>query len=96
MSGSKIIQGLTEAIEHARGFSGVAIEHDVSVHRVNVRAVRENLKLSQEEFAIRFGFSLGTLRGWEQGRRHPDGPSRILLRVIMNDPSVVERAVKQA
>ncbi len=43
MSGSKIIQGLTEAIDHARGFSGAGIEHNVSVHRVDVRAVRRAL-----------------------------------------------------
>jgi len=93
MSGSKIINGLSEAIDHAKGFSRSATEHRVAVHRVDVRAIRESLRLSQEEFALRFGFSLGTLRGWEQGRRQPDGPSRILLRVIMKDPEVVERAV---
>ncbi|WP_426034188.1 helix-turn-helix domain-containing protein [Cypionkella sp. TWP1-2-1b2] len=93
MSGSKIIYGLSEAIDHAKGFAGGVVEHNVSVHRVDVRAIRESLRLSQEEFAIRFGFSLGTLRGWEQGRRQPDGPSRVLLRVIMNDPMAVQRAL---
>lgn len=96
MSARKIIQGLTEAVEHSQGRSNGAIEHIVGVQSVDVRAVREGLKLSQEEFAMRFGFSLGTLRGWEQGRRQPDGPTRVLLRVIMSDPTVVERAVKQA
>lgn len=96
MSARKIIQGLTEAVEHAQGRSTGAIQHIVGVQSVDVRAVREGLKLSQEEFATRFGFSLGTLRGWEQGRRQPDGPTRILLRVIMSDPNVVERAVRQA
>ncbi|MCA3450339.1 MAG: helix-turn-helix domain-containing protein [Rhodobacter sp.] len=96
MSGSKIINGLSDAIDHARGFANAGTEHTVAVHRVDVRAVRESLRLSQEEFALRFGFSLGTLRGWEQGRRHPDGPSRILLRVIMHDPKAVERALASA
>jgi putative transcriptional regulator len=96
MSARKMIQGLTEAVEHAKGRPNGAIEYKVGVQSIDVRAVRERLKLSQEEFATRFGFSLGTLRGWEQGRRQPDGPTRILLRVIMSDPTVVERAVKQA
>jgi putative transcriptional regulator len=96
MSGSKIIRGLSDAIDHARGFANTGTEHTVSVHRVDVRAVRESLRLSQEEFALRFGFGLGMLRGWEQGRRQPDGPSRILLRVIMHDPKAVERALASA
>lgn len=93
MSGSKIINGLTEAIDHARGFAGTGTDHAVNVYRVDVRAIRENLKLSQEEFARRFGFSLGTLRGWEQGRRHPDAPARVLLRVIEVAPQTVEKAL---
>lgn len=96
MSGSKIINGLSEAIDHAKGFENTGVDHTVAVHRVDVRLVRERLRLSQEEFALRFGFSLGTLRGWEQGRRHPDGPSRVLLRVIMEDPGAVERALARA
>lgn len=96
MSGSKIIHGLSEALDHARGFDGTSVEHPVMVHKIDVRAVRESLKLTQEEFALRFGFNLGTLRGWEQGRRHPDGSARVLLKVIMNDPVAVERALATA
>ena len=92
-AGSKIINGLNEAIEHAKGVKNVARDHDVYVHHIDVRAVREGLSMSQEEFAIRFGFSLGTLRNWEQGRRHPDGPARVLLKVIMSDYQAVEKAL---
>ena len=55
--------------------------------------MRESLKMSQAEFALKFGFSLGTLRQWEQGRRHPDGAARVLLTVIKRDPEAVSNAL---
>jgi putative transcriptional regulator len=59
----------------------------------DVRLIRRKLRLSQAEFASRFGFSIRTVQEWEQGRSAPDGPARILLRVIEKSPKVVERAV---
>ena len=60
---------------------------------VDVRAVRQSLGLSQENFAAKFGFALGSLRNWEQGRRQPDGPARVLLKVIAKEPEAVRRAL---
>jgi putative transcriptional regulator len=59
----------------------------------DVRAIRRKLRLSQSEFALRFGFSLRTVQEWEQGRAIPDRPARILLKVIEQSPAAVERAV---
>jgi putative transcriptional regulator len=59
----------------------------------DARAIRRKLGLSQQEFAKRFGFSLRTVQEWEQGRAIPDGPARVLLRVIEKSPKAVERAV---
>jgi DNA-binding transcriptional regulator YiaG len=58
----------------------------------DVRAIRARFDLSQEEFAERFGLGLRTLQEWEQRRRVPDSPARLLSRVIELDPDVVERA----
>ena len=44
-------------------------------------------------FAARFGVALPTLRKWEQGKRRPDGPARVLLRVIEREPDAVRRAL---
>jgi putative transcriptional regulator len=60
---------------------------------VDVRAIRRKLRLSQARFARRYGFSLGSVRNWEQGRRRPEGPARILLKVIDTDPKFVDRAL---
>ena len=59
----------------------------------DVRAVRERLGLSQEAFADRFHLSLRTVQDWEQGRRVPEGPARVLLQIIERDPDAVQRAL---
>ena len=63
---------------------------------VDVRVIRENLRLSQSEFAARFGFTAGAVRQWEQGRRQPQGPARVLLTIIAREPGAVSRALKFA
>lgn len=59
----------------------------------NVKAIRHRLGLSQREFAARYGFSIETIRNYEQGHRRPAGPARVLLEVIANAPDVVTRAL---
>lgn len=64
--------------------------------KVDVRVIREKLKLSQSEFAARFGFTAAAVRQWEQGRRQPHGPARLLLTIIAHEPGAVSRALKAA
>jgi putative transcriptional regulator len=59
----------------------------------NVRALRLRLGLSQEAFAARFGFTVDTIRQYENHRRTPTGPARTLLRVIAREPDAVIRAL---
>lgn len=54
-----------------------------------VHALREQFGLSQEKFARLVGISVGTLRNWEQGRRKPEGPARVLLRVAALHPEAL-------
>lgn len=54
-----------------------------------VRALRKRFGLSQDKFAHLVGISVGTLHNWEQGRRHPEGPARVLLRVADLHPEVL-------
>lgn len=49
--------------------------------------------LSQTQFADRYGFSVETIRNYEQGHRAPAGPARALLRVIAHEPDAVTRAL---
>ena len=62
---------------------------------VDVRRVREKLKLSQRQFAARFGFfARGRVRNWEQGRNRPAGAARILIAVIERHPEAVEDVIR--
>ena len=93
----KIVAGLREAISYAKGDVTRArvTKFDVP-DTINVKKVREAMGLSQPEFAVRFGFSLATLRQWEQGRRQPEGPARVFLTVIKHDPTAVNKALRKA
>lgn len=55
---------------------------------------RKKLCLSQQEFAARFGFAIGSVQNWEQGRRRPSGSAQILLTLIDRHPEVVEEALR--
>jgi len=59
----------------------------------DVPEIRRHLGLTQEKFAMLLGISLATLRNWEQGRRKPDGPARILLCIVAKHPKTVLDAV---
>jgi len=94
MSGRKVIQGLTEAVMFARGHPNGALVREAKVpESIDVQAVRKKLGFSQREFALRFGFSLATVRNWEQGHRSPEGPARALLTIIDREPDAAVRAL---
>ena len=59
------------------------------VDALSVRNIRKQLNLSQDRFASMLGISVGTLRNWEQGRRMPEGPARVLLHVAAKHPEAV-------
>ena len=62
----------------------------------NVKRIRANYQLSQNEFAALLGISVKTLRNWEQGRRTPEGPARVLLQVAAKHPDAVWDVVRPA
>jgi len=51
--------------------------------------VRGKLGLSQSKFADVLGISADTLQNWEQGRRQPTGPARVLLKIATLHPKVL-------
>ena len=88
-----IRRGLKQAVAYARG---EAKKSDYRVHVpavIDVRAIRTRLRMTQQEFAGRFGFSINTLRHWEQGKRQPKGPTRAYLLVIDRAPKAVQKAL---
>ena len=59
------------------------------------RIIREKIGLSQNQFAMLIGVSKRTLENWEQGRRHPTGPAKALLRILDVDPEYAVRALHE-
>jgi len=95
-AGSRILASVREAVDWAEGKDVQVRLTAVDVRSPDVRAIRRQLKLSQAEFAARFGFQISTLRNWEQSRTRPDGPARVLLAVIAQHPEAVEDALRRA
>jgi putative transcriptional regulator len=60
----------------------------------NIKGIREKYNLSQGQFASLLGISVKTLQNWEQGRRVPRGPARILLQVAAKHPDAVWDVVR--
>ncbi len=90
-AGDSILRGAREALAYARGEGdgfAVHIPDDM-----DVRAIRERTGLSQAKFSASFGFAIGALRNWEQGRRQPDVAARAFLMVIEHEPEAVRRAL---
>src|SRR5882762_4542782 len=94
--GESIIQGLKEAIAWTKGENENVRVTLVHAPKVDVRKVRLMMGLSQAQFATKFGFPPATLRNWEQGRSHPDAPTRVLLAVIAKHPDAVEDVLRKA
>lgn len=92
----KIMAGLEDARRHAAGVSEGFEVHEVDVPEPDVPAIRSKTGLSQPAFARSIGVRLGTLKNWEQGRRRPEGPARVLLALVAQHPSIVQDVLKQS
>jgi putative transcriptional regulator len=88
-----IRRGLDDALAHAEGRRDAAISHEVRTPEPDVAAIRACSGLSQTAFARSIGVAVGALRGWEQGRRRPEGPARVLLALIERRPGLVQEAL---
>jgi len=91
-AGDKILGSIREARAILRGESAVELVVQVPPE-VDVKALRRKLGMSQSRFAKSFGFGLAAVQSWGQGRRRPEGPARILLKVIEHEPEAVRRAL---
>lgn len=54
-----------------------------------VLAARAKLQLTQSAFARLLETPLGTVRGWEQGRRKPPPCALLLMRIAVEQPDAV-------
>ena len=94
--GKRLIQSAKEARKIVRGEADAKSYKMHIPAEIDVRAVRVRLKMTQEEFAVRYGLTLARVRDWEQGRSSPDSAARAYLTVIEREPKAVARALAEA
>ena len=91
-AGDKILAGLESVLEYAKGNTEGSITYEIEV--IDVKEVRKSLGMTQAEIADTFHVPAGTLRNWEQKRRQPEGPAKVLMYLIGKEPGAVKRALK--
>jgi putative transcriptional regulator len=89
---NELLQGVREAGSYLRGNRKAAARID-RISPDSIAAVRGKLGFSQTQFAHAIGISLDTLQNWEQGRRQPTGPAKVLLKVAAKHPEAILESV---
>ena len=84
----ELLHSVKEAAAIERGRALPSRTFEVKTPNDVVR-VRVRLGVSQHKFAQLLGISENTLQNWEQGRRKPTGPARILLKIAAQHPKIV-------
>jgi putative transcriptional regulator len=64
------------------------------IDKPDIKAIRGAMGLTQVQFAAILGISVNTLRNWEQGRREPEGPARVLLLVATHRPDAILESIR--
>ncbi|GHU16316.1 transcriptional regulator [Spirochaetia bacterium] len=93
MNGSRIVESMKEAVAISRGELSKDAYRIHIPEKIDVKAIRQQMGLSQPAFANRFGLSIYTLRNWEQGKRQPDPAARAYLKVIEKAPEMVSKVL---
>lgn len=87
-----IIQRLQETITNANSESINDIKKSV-VYNIQPQKIRQQLNMTQSQFAKAFGIPIRTLQGWEQGRRKIDMTTASYLRIIAKFPNEIQNAL---
>jgi len=90
-----LISSLEEVIAIENGDMEAVRITTITPKVISVQELRTNLKLSQDEFARRYGLKVGTIRNWEQGIRSPDQSAQVLLRLIEREPEFIFKILQK-
>lgn len=92
-----IMQGLNEAIEYEQGKDVKArkVVREISpvpkYSAIQIKEIRNALKLTQKAFAILVGVSPKTVEAWEAGTNQPIGVACRLLSILEMDNNIPEK-----
>lgn len=67
---------------------------EVSISSEEIRAIRARTRLSQAVFAKLLNVSPSSVRQWEQGKRIPTGPTKVLLDLLSKSPHILDYRIK--
>ncbi|MGE0331971.1 MAG: NadS family protein [Ramlibacter sp.] len=86
-----LVSSLKEAKAISKGKTAASRRFEVTAP--DAKAVREQIGLSQSEFARLMRVSVKTLQNWEQHRRNPTGPAAALLKIMSTNPDVAVKSL---
>jgi putative transcriptional regulator len=86
-----LVNSLHEAKSIASGKAPASRQFSVPVP--DTKRVREEIGLTQYEFARLMRVSVKTLQNWEQHRRTPSGPAAALLQIVSAAPEIALKSL---
>jgi putative transcriptional regulator len=90
-----LFEDLVNSLQEAKAISKgeASASRRFVVEAPDAKAVREQIGLSQSEFARLMRVSIKTLQNWEQHRRHPTGPAAALLKIMSTAPEAALKSL---
>ncbi len=95
-AGKEIITGSQQALAYLKEDKTKGRAYKVRARDIDVKAIRENLDMTQEVFSETFAIPVSTLKKWETNNRVPEGPTKAYLTVIEKNPRAVKKALHSA
>ena len=87
----ELVQSLKQAKVISKG--KVKASRRFKIETTDVKAIRERVGLTQDEFAKLMRVSIKTLQNWEQHRRQPTGPAAALLKIVSTSPKLAMQSL---
>ena len=63
---------------------------EIQLTTYQIKAIREQMNLSQTVFARLLNVSPSSIRQWEQGKRKPTGSTKVLLELLEKSPHLLD------
>ena len=90
---AELMESMGELVEHAKGKrelrTTVLPAAPKPMAGKDVRRLRERTQTSQAVFARCLNVSTQLVQAWESGRRTPQGPALLVLRIAERDPRLI-------
>lgn len=84
-----LLEAANAMLAHVQGKADYPTRHYPVTAEQDVREIRQQLQLTQQQFANYIGASVHAVRHWENGRRRPQGTARTLLHILQENPEAV-------